>query len=419
MCMPGEGEAYAGWYFRRDLRCNIIAERIRQIKSLSRKLRGPAEKIPPSNLALFRSTFVTMNWTLILVISLLQLAAAPQPARPLDGIPNVVAKGETVQLVKEGFAFTEGPVPTSDGGLYFSDLLTSDRIHHLSPNGEITVLREHANTAGGLALNRAGELFAVETDGKRVSKFVNGKVTVVTEGSPEKPLLAPNDLILDSKGGVYFTDPGPRPVVAGRIVYVYYLAPGAKQPFMLDDKIVRPNGIILTTDGKTLLVDDTVGETIFAYDVQADGTVKKRRVFTKLHDIPSGQNSGGDGMALDPTTVFMWPRSLAFRFSIRLAAISGPFPCLANHRTSHSPDPERRHFSSPRAKDSIRFACLRKGRAGLGNDRLLERSLGGIPIRKGEVGTSKNLAPREGYRIAFSVLVTRRFAYPSPFRRGI
>jgi len=240
-----------------------------------------------------------MNWTLILLLSLLQAAPSPPPAKPLDGIAGVVAKGESVQLVKEGFAFTEGPVPTADGGLYFSDLLTSDRVHRLAPTGDITVLREQANSSGGLALNRAGELFAVETTSKRVSKFVDGKVTVLTEGSPEKPLLAPNDLILDSKGGVYFTDPGPRPVVAGRIVYVYYLAPGAKQPIMLDDKIVRPNGIMLTTDGKTLFVDDTVGETVFAYDVQPDGTVKNRRPFAKLHDIPSGQNSGGDGMALD------------------------------------------------------------------------------------------------------------------------
>jgi gluconolactonase len=248
---------------------------------------------PHFNPVLFRSTFPTMKWIPILFLSLLQAA------KPLDGIPNVVAKGELVQLVKEGFAFTEGPVPTSDGGIYFSDLLTSDRIHRLSPDGQMTVLREMANSSGGLALNKAGELFAVETNAKRVTKFVGGKVTVLTEGSTGKPLLAPNDLILDSKGGVYFTDPGPRPVVPGRIVYVYYLAPGAKQPVVLDDKIVRPNGITITTDGKTLLVDDTVGETIFAYDIQSDGTVKNRRAFAQLHDIPSGQNSGGDGMAID------------------------------------------------------------------------------------------------------------------------
>ena len=234
-------------------------------------------------------------------LALLQTAASqvPQPARPLDGIAGVVAKGETVQLVKEGFAFTEGPVPTNDGGLYFSDLLTSDRIHRLAPNGAITVLREQTNGANGLAVNRNGDVFAVESGSKRVSKFANGKVTTVTEGSSDKPLLAPNDLILDSKGGIYFTDPGPRPVVAGRIVYVYYLPPGATHPIVLDDRIARPNGIMLTTNGKTLIVDDTVGETIFAYGVQPDGTVRNKRPFAKLHDIPAGENSGADGMALD------------------------------------------------------------------------------------------------------------------------
>jgi gluconolactonase len=240
-----------------------------------------------------------MNWTLPLVLSFLQSAAPPPVATPLDGIADVLAKGETIQLVKEGFVFTEGPVPTADGGLYFSDLLTSNRIHRLAPNGEVSVIREQANSPGGLALNRAGEMYAVESISKRVTKVADGKLIVLTEGSPERPLLAPNDLILDSKGGVYFTDPGPRPVVPGRIVYVYYLAPGATRPVMLDDMIARPNGIILTTDGKTLLVDDSVGATIFAYDVQPDGTVTNRRPFATLNNIPSGQNSGADGMAID------------------------------------------------------------------------------------------------------------------------
>jgi gluconolactonase len=238
-----------------------------------------------------------MKWTLIL--ALLLQTAAPQAAKPLDGISGVVAKGETVQLVKEGFAFTEGPVPTADGGIYFSDLLQSDRIHRVAPDGTVTVFREKTNGANGLAVNRAGEVFAVESTGKRVVTYAGGNVTVLTEGSPEKPLLAPNDLILDAKGGVYFTDPGPRPVVAGRIVYVYYLPPGAKQPIMLDDKIARPNGIILTTDARTLLVNDTVGDMIFAYDIQPDGTVKNKRAFAKLKDIPAGENSGADGMAID------------------------------------------------------------------------------------------------------------------------
>ncbi len=232
-------------------------------------------------------------------LALAFLFVVPQGPAPLEGIPGVVAKGESVRLVKEGFAFTEGPVGMADGGLFFSDLLTADRIHRLDPKGEITTFREMANASGGLALARTGELFAVETTARRVVKIANGQVTVLTEGSADRPLLAPNDLVLDSRGGIYFTDPGPRPVVPGRIVYVYYLPAGAKQPIMLDDKIARPNGIMLTTDGRTLLVDDTVGDTVFAWDIQADGTVRNKRPFARLQGIPEGQTSGADGMAVD------------------------------------------------------------------------------------------------------------------------
>jgi gluconolactonase len=80
---------------------------------------------------------------------------------------------------------------------------------------------------------------------------------------------------------------------------VYYLPRGARQPIVLDDKIARPNGIMITTNGRTLLVDDTVGDTVFAYEIQVDGTVRNKRAFAKLQNIPAGQDSGADGMALD------------------------------------------------------------------------------------------------------------------------
>ena len=85
----------------------------------------------------------------------------------------------------------------------------------------------------------------------------------------------------------------------GRKAYVFYLPAGAKQPLIVDDQIVRPNGLTLTNDRKTLIVDDTVGETIFAFTIQPDGTAKDKRKFAKLRDIQQGMESGADGMALD------------------------------------------------------------------------------------------------------------------------
>jgi gluconolactonase len=227
------------------------------------------------------------------------LIILPAMAQSPGGIAGVVAAGAEPQLVQEGFVFTEGPVGTPDGGLYFSDI-RPNRIHRLDPNGKVDLVREQTNGANGLAVTREGDLLAAEGDGKRISKRSrDGTLTTVTEGIAGKPFLAPNDLILDAKGGIYITDPGPRPVVPGRIAYVYYLPAGAKEPIIIDDQIARPNGLTLTRDGRTLIVDDTLGSSVYAYDVQPDGSVKNKRVFAQLRDIPEGKESGADGMALD------------------------------------------------------------------------------------------------------------------------
>lgn len=227
------------------------------------------------------------------------LLAGAVHAQSLGGIAGVVAPGVVPELVQEGFVFTEGPVGTPDGGLYFSDI-RPNRIHYLDPGGKISLVREQTNGANGLALTRDGDLIAAEGEGKRISKRSrDGMVTTVTEGIAGKPFLSPNDVLVDAKGGIYITDPGPRPVVPGRTAYVYYLPVGAKEPVVLDDQIARPNGVMLTRDGKTFIVNDTLGPTVYAYDVLPDGGVKKKRTFAQLLDIPEGKESGADGMALD------------------------------------------------------------------------------------------------------------------------
>jgi gluconolactonase len=232
-------------------------------------------------------------------IAFLTMLTPPVLAQSSAGIAGIIAPGVAPELVQEGFVFTEGPVGTQDGGLYFSDI-RANLTYFLDPAGKISVVRRDTNGANGLALTRDGELVFAEGDAKRISKRGrDGTITTLTEGPAGKPLLAPNDLILNAKGGIYFTDPGPRPVVPGRPTYVYYLAAGAKEPVLVDGAVARPNGLTLTRDGKTLIVDDTIGETVFAYDVEPDGSVKNKRPFVKLRDIPAGAESGADGMAID------------------------------------------------------------------------------------------------------------------------
>ncbi len=232
--------------------------------------------------------------------SLLAVLLLPGCASTQTGsLSDVIAPDAKVQLVQEGFIFTEGPLGMPDGGLYFTDLRTAQRIYRMDAHGKISVFREKTNVTNGLAYTPKGELIGAESAGKRIVRIAaNGQYTELTSGAGA-PLMAPNDLIADAQGGIYFTDPGPRPIPKGRKHHVYYLPAGAARAIIVDDTMTRPNGLMLTLDGRTLIVADTVEHDLYAWDVQPDGTLRNRRAFMRLRDIPEGKDSGGDGMAID------------------------------------------------------------------------------------------------------------------------
>jgi sugar lactone lactonase YvrE len=93
----------------------------------------------------------------------------------------------------------------------------------------------------------------------------------------------PNDIIADKKGGVYFTDPPaiPRPACPRG----YYVPPGGTVIRVADD-VGRPNGLQLSHDETILYVNDTGGIHVYAFDVQADGRLANRRVFTTYAGAP-------------------------------------------------------------------------------------------------------------------------------------
>ena len=235
----------------------------------------------------------------LLIALVCVLAAGCHLLQEKPGLREVVSPNADVELVRDGFVFTEGPLPMPDGGLLFSDLRAS-RIYHLDLNGQLVVFRDKTDETNGLAYTPRGELIAAETGAKRISVTRrNQAVDELTRGDGKTPLAAVNDLIADAKGGVYFTDPNTRPIVPGRKVYVYYLPPGERYAQVVDDTMVRPNGLALSIDGRTLYVDDTVGHDVFAFDIRADGRLEGKRVFARLRDLKPGEDSGADGMAID------------------------------------------------------------------------------------------------------------------------
>jgi gluconolactonase len=115
-----------------------------------------------------------------------------------------------------------------------------------------------------------------------------------------KPFGRPNDLVVDKRGGVYFSDDLGIPD-RGIKPAVYYASPEGRL-IKIADNIERPNGVILSPDEKTLYVANTNGEYVVAFDVQPDGSARNQRNFAKLEGAKAseaGLASGADGLTVD------------------------------------------------------------------------------------------------------------------------
>jgi gluconolactonase len=129
--------------------------------------------------------------------------AAGEADRP---IPGIGPAGPVVKL-HTNFAFTEGPAEDRDGNVYFSDI-PNEKIYKVDAGGKLSVFREKSNHANGLMLNARGEVVACEMDGQVAAISPDGKSRRVVAGQYNgKRFNAPNDLVIDKEGGVYFTDP--------------------------------------------------------------------------------------------------------------------------------------------------------------------------------------------------------------------
>lgn len=238
------------------------------------------------------------------LVSLLAVVAAHADGLVTPAIDGVVSAGTPIELIKEGFQGTEGPIALPDGSVIFTEG-QANRITRIAPDNSISVYLENSGGANGLAFNSSGELVAVQTTKPGIAVLgKTGPERVLVDSFEGTPLNRPNDLVVDKHGGVYFTDPGARPEPGKPVpqTAVYYLpAKGSLQRLTTD--VERPNGIQLSPNEKTLYVANTYGEYVLAYDVKKNGSVGKRRNFAKLDGVTKtdtgGITSGADGLAVD------------------------------------------------------------------------------------------------------------------------
>jgi gluconolactonase len=228
---------------------------------------------------------------------------APTPAtdRVTPEIQGVVHAGTPIEVIKYGMRGSDGVVGLPDGSIVLS---ANGGVMKVDPNGNMTTLVEKSENAAGLAVDAKGRIIAAQYTRKVSVLYPPESAALLTDKFDGKPYIRPNDLVVDKKGGIYFTDcyqigVAPKPTDLPQAVY--YITPAGTVTRVIDD-IARPNGITLSPDEKILYVNDWAGSYLLTYDVRPDGSLKNRRNFAKYdlaEKTDNGLVSGADGLCID------------------------------------------------------------------------------------------------------------------------
>jgi gluconolactonase len=185
----------------------------------------------------------------------------------------------------------------------------------------VSVLVADSNESHGVTEDAKGRLISAQAwDGSTRIGVIHPPASqaVLADSFEGRPFSRPNDLIVARNGGVYFTDPGltaqqaeelrkrygGKPLAPRLPAAVYYIPPGGKA-VRIEDKMIRPNGIQLSRDEKTLFISDSNGVNVIAWEIQPDGLVRNRRTFGTLEGRSQRDNGLGgvktfaDGMTID------------------------------------------------------------------------------------------------------------------------
>jgi gluconolactonase len=206
---------------------------------------------------------------------------------------SIIAPHAQVEKVSDGFGFTEGPAVNSNGDLYFVDDPNSKIYFWSVSEQKLSVFVEQSAHANGMYVDRNDLLVVCEGEtGCVVSYDKLAKRTVLASVFDGKRFNKPNDLWIDPKGGIYFTDPvyGKEYKVVQDGEHVYYIVPDRSKVLKVVTDLVKPNGIIGTPDGKLLYITDQVAGKVWRYAIQPAGTLTDKNLFT---------NIGVDGMTID------------------------------------------------------------------------------------------------------------------------
>jgi len=226
------------------------------------------------------------------------LAINTQPMDTTTNGPEGLFNPQTKpQLVSKQFSFTEGPAADVQGNVFFTDQ-PNNKIWKYGNDGNLTLFAEGKGRSNGMYFDKKGNLLTCADEQNQIwSISPDGKTEkILLKDFNGKKFNGPNDLWVDGKGGIYFTDPyyhrdywaRKNSELEGE--KVYYLPKGQMQAIVVSDKLRKPNGITGTPDGKYLYVADIEGDKTYRFTVGKDGALTEQQLFAA---------KGSDGIILD------------------------------------------------------------------------------------------------------------------------
>lgn len=193
-----------------------------------------------------------------------------------------------------GLKFTESPRWHNDK-LWFIDI-HDKRIKTVDLSGTVATVLELPFIPNGFGLTPDGDVVVGDAFQRRIYRSSGASLQPLADISALTTFCL-SDGIVDVKGRLYvadigynFVDPAAKPVESCVIVLV---GPDGRAS-VVADKLFFPNGMVITPDRKTLIVGETIGRRLTAFDIQEDGSLSNRRVWAQL---PS--SIGPDGICLD------------------------------------------------------------------------------------------------------------------------
>jgi gluconolactonase len=231
---------------------------------------------------------------------------------------RLVAPDAKLELLAEGFTWSEGPVWLNNE-LIFSDVpentayrwkpgMTKAEVF-LKPSGLLTPqpgFREPGSN--GLTRDAQGRLLLCQHGERRVARYENGKFTSLADRWEGKRFNSPNDLAVRRNGEIYFTDPsyGLEGINNSKLKEIpfngVYRLGNDGRVTLLTKSLTFPNGIAFSPDEQVLYigVSDSRETRIVAYDVKADGTLAGERTFFDAQPLLKGSDKGlVDGLKVD------------------------------------------------------------------------------------------------------------------------